>query len=149
MYFGTFSMITPPVCISSIAAAAIARAEPMRTGWESVKLGIVAFLVPFLFVFSPSLLGQGPLWLVVVNTVTALLGVLAISVAIRGFFMTTVGVPVRGLLALAGLGLSLPVFMFDSAWALNLIALALALALLAGNAWSARTTVAAAPRMAP
>ena len=51
-YFGVFSFITPPVCISAIAAASIAGASPMRTGWEAVKLGVVAFIVPFVFVIS-------------------------------------------------------------------------------------------------
>ena len=84
-----FSFITPPVCISAIAAASIAGASPMRTGWEAVKLGVVAFIVPFVFVISPSLLGEGEIWRMAVDFVTAAGGVVAVSAALRGFAVGT------------------------------------------------------------
>ena len=88
-YFGVFSFITPPVCISAIAAASIAGASPMRTGWEAVKLGVVAFIVPFVFVISPSLLGEGEVWRMAVDFVTAAGGVVAVSAALRGTMSAT------------------------------------------------------------
>ncbi|MGA0926460.1 MAG: TRAP transporter permease, partial [Burkholderiaceae bacterium] len=56
MYFGMMSMITPPVAIASYAAAGIAGSNPMATGFSSVRLGWSAYIVPVLFVFSPTLL---------------------------------------------------------------------------------------------
>ncbi|HAK54189.1 MAG: TRAP transporter fused permease subunit [Vicinamibacterales bacterium] len=115
-YFGVFSFITPPVCIAAIAAASIAGAGPMRTGWEAVKLGVVAFVVPFVFVLSPSLLGQGEAWATAVDCVTALLGVVAISVGLRGFLVAPVGPLARAACLVAALGLFLPVDLAAAAW---------------------------------
>lgn len=58
-HFGVHSYITPPVALSAFAAAAIAKTPPMATGFESFRLGIAAYMIPFLFVYSPALLGQG------------------------------------------------------------------------------------------
>ena len=55
-YFGMLSMVTPPVCLASYAAASIGRTDPVRTGWEAMRLCSIAYVVPFLFVFSPALL---------------------------------------------------------------------------------------------
>ena len=55
-YFGMLSMVTPPVCLASYAAASIGKTDPMRTGWEAMRLCAIAYIVPFLFVFSPALL---------------------------------------------------------------------------------------------
>lgn len=108
-YYGVFSLITPPVAVAAMAAAGIAKSSPWETGVESCKLGIVAFIVPFIFVFSPSLLAQGPLWLVLTNFTSAALGVIAIGVALRGYFMQPISMPLRILTFAAALGLVLPV----------------------------------------
>ena len=59
LYFGCLSMITPPVAIGAFAAANLADADPMRTGYAAMAFGWTAFLVPFLFVFSGALLMRG------------------------------------------------------------------------------------------
>ncbi|NNE37148.1 MAG: TRAP transporter fused permease subunit [Gammaproteobacteria bacterium] len=56
LYFGVLSMITPPICFASIAAASIAESDFIKTGMESMKLGISGFFVPFIFVTQPDLL---------------------------------------------------------------------------------------------
>ena len=56
MYFGMMSMITPPIAIAAFAAASVAKADPMRTGFAATRFGWTAFIVPVLFVYSPSLL---------------------------------------------------------------------------------------------
>ena len=56
LYFGVLSMITPPICFASIAAASIAKSDFMQTGMESMKLGISGFFVPFIFVTEPEIL---------------------------------------------------------------------------------------------
>ncbi len=107
-YFGVFSLITPPVCIAPITAAGIAGAKPMATGWEAVKLGIVAFIVPFVFVFSPSLLAQGPVWMVLANLAISLVGVVSISAGLRGFLFARLSPVVRFLLIAAAIALFVP-----------------------------------------
>jgi TRAP-type uncharacterized transport system fused permease subunit len=59
-YWGMLSAITPPVAIASFAAAGIAGAPPMRTGWESMWVGSIIYFVPFFFVLNPTLVLQGP-----------------------------------------------------------------------------------------
>jgi TRAP transporter 4TM/12TM fusion protein len=84
-YFGVVSTITPPVALASFAAAGIARTPPMATAFESAKVGVAKYLVPFIFVYNPTILFEGPIWLTVFSTVTALAGVWALSVAIEGW----------------------------------------------------------------
>jgi len=137
-YFGVFSLITPPVCVAAIAAAGIAKASPMTTGWEATKLGAVAFIVPFVFVYSPSLLAQGPGWLIAINFVTALVGVLALSIALRGYFKTEVSIPARAAFFACAIGLFLPVDLHPAVWAVNAASFLLAALLIAGNAKRAK-----------
>src|SRR5690625_4058251 len=57
--FSIISAITPPVAVAAFAAAGIANEKPNRVGWEAVRLGIVSFIIPFIFVFQPALLMEG------------------------------------------------------------------------------------------
>ncbi len=84
-YYGVISTITPPVALASFAAAGIAGTPPMATAAESSKVGIAAYLVPFIFVYNPTLLFEGPLWLTALSTVTALAGVWALAAALLGW----------------------------------------------------------------
>jgi TRAP transporter 4TM/12TM fusion protein len=103
MYFGMMSMITPPVAIASFAAAGIAGADPMRTGWSAVAFGWTAFVVPFLFVLSPQLLLQGAPWAVALAAATAMAGVWLVSIAITGYFLRPLAAPPRLAVAVSGL----------------------------------------------
>jgi len=107
-YYAMLSMITPPVCIASFAGAAIAGASPMRTGYTSMRLGIIAYLVPFIFVFDPLLLFQGPAHLVLLAAATAVAGTVAIGIAMAGYFVRPLGWAGRSLLAASGIGLLIP-----------------------------------------
>lgn len=144
-YFGVFSLITPPVAVAAMAAAGIAKSSPWETGVEACKLGIVAFIVPFVFVYSPSLLAQGPIWLVFVNLASAIIGVLAISVALRGYFIGHVSRPARTLLFAAAIGLFLPVDGHDWIVAINIASLAVVVPALMLNWRAARYKSAGAP----
>ena len=144
-YFGVFSLITPPVCVAAIAAAGIAKCSPMKTGWEATKLGAVAFIVPFVFVYSPTLLAQGPLWLVTINFTSALVGVLALSIALRGFFMTTVGIVSRALLFVSAIGLFMPVDAHNVIWFVNGASLVVAVAAMLINMRGAKARAAPVP----
>lgn len=77
--------ITPPVALAAYAAAGLADASPFKVGYQAVKMGLVAFLLPYFFVYSPSLLGMGSLNMVIVNSLTALIGVVALGFATQAY----------------------------------------------------------------
>ncbi|MGH7035047.1 MAG: TRAP transporter permease, partial [Stellaceae bacterium] len=85
MYYGMLSMITPPVAIGAFAAASIADAEPMRTGYTAMRFGWTVFVIPFFFVFSGTLLLIGSPLAIVIDFVTAIFGVWFISAAMMGY----------------------------------------------------------------
>jgi len=91
-YFGNVSNITPPVALAAYAAAPIAGASPMATGWQATRLGAASFLLPFLFIYGPALLMEGAWYETIQVTFTAALGLTSIALAITGYFMTTVPV---------------------------------------------------------
>jgi len=108
LYFGMLSMITPPVALASITAAKIAGADMWRTSWEAVKLAWVAYLVPFLFVFSPALLLKGQMVDVLLAVGTAFLGMAAVSVGIIGFATRPIGYLERAAYVAFGVMLMIP-----------------------------------------
>ena len=109
LYFGMMSLITPPVAVAAFFAASIAGAPAMATGWTSMRFGWTAYVVPFLFVFSPSLLLQGtnPLDLVLAVT-TAVGGVWLISAAMIGYFARPMNIAVRAIFMAAGILMLIP-----------------------------------------
>jgi len=108
LYFGMMSMITPPIALAAFAAASLSRADPMATGFAAMRMGWVAYVIPFLFVLSPSLVMQGDVWRIVLNTGSAAIGVYIASVAVIGFFTRPLTVPLRILLGIGGLAAVFP-----------------------------------------
>jgi len=106
------SMITPPIALAAFAAATISRSSPMQTGWASMKLGWVAYIIPFVFVVSPALLMDGSAGEILLILSTCLTGVYFFSVAVVGFFSRFLGPVMRALLVIAGLGSLLPYTFF-------------------------------------
>lgn len=107
-YFAMLSLLTPPVCVAAFAGAAIAGAPPMRTGFEAMRLGAVAYIVPFIFVYSPSLLLIGSFGEVILAVATAIAGTALLAVALSGFLFRALGWVWRGILILAGIALMVP-----------------------------------------
>lgn len=101
-YFGLFANITPPVALAAFAGAGIAGGDPMRTGFQALKLSLAGFIVPFLFVYNPAMLMIDttnvavnarefafPAWTTIVSiTVTSVIGILALGSAVEGYFKT-------------------------------------------------------------
>jgi len=85
-YFGVVSAITPPVALALFAAAAIAKTPPMATAVESTRIGIAKYIVPLVFVYDPSLLFVGPLWLTAVSTALAMAGLWVLSIGLEGWY---------------------------------------------------------------
>ena len=109
LYYATASMVTPPVCIAAYAGAAIAGSEPMRTGWAAARLAIIAYIVPFLFVFFPALIFKGSPQAILMCVATALLGCFVLSAALSGYLFKELSPIKRVILGLAGIGLLIPV----------------------------------------
>ncbi len=107
-YLGMMSMVTPPIGIGAFFAAAIAKASPMATAWESMRFGWTAYIVPFLFVFSPSLLLLGRPGDILLAVATAIIGVYAISAAFVGWLHGPAGALRRVLIGASGIALLLP-----------------------------------------
>jgi TRAP transporter 4TM/12TM fusion protein len=108
LYFGMMSMITPPIALAAFAAASLSRADPMQTGFAAMRMGWVAYVIPFLFVLSPSLLMQGEWWKITLNVASASVGVYIASVAVIGFFTRPLSPALRILLAIGGLAAVFP-----------------------------------------
>ncbi|MBO1511555.1 TRAP transporter permease [Metabacillus bambusae] len=87
-YFGIIADITPPVALAAFAAAGVSGGEPIRTGIESSKLAIAAFIIPYIFVLSPELLMIDTTWTEVIWVVfTAMVGMIAIGAGVIGYWM--------------------------------------------------------------
>ncbi|SDG31222.1 MULTISPECIES: TRAP transporter permease [Thalassobaculum] len=96
-YFGVVSTITPPVALAAFAGAAIAKTPPMATAVESARVGIAKYLVPFAFVYNPSLLFEGSVLWTVYSTVAAVAGLWLLSAALESWLYG----PLKGLQRLA------------------------------------------------
>lgn len=105
-YYGIIAEVTPPVCTSAYAAAAIANANPWRTGLTAFRLSCGKILVPFVFCYSPALLLILPeyTWLDFFHTaLTCAIGVALLGVAFTGYMNAPLNMPLRLLLGFAGL----------------------------------------------
>ncbi|HHW18762.1 MAG TPA: TRAP transporter permease [Firmicutes bacterium] len=102
-YFGCISTITPPVALSSYAAAAIAKTDPDKVGWTAFRFGLVSFIVPYMWVYGPGLLMQGSLVTVLRTLVTSVLGVSLFAIGIAGYGLLECSVTEKLLTVLAGL----------------------------------------------
>jgi TRAP transporter 4TM/12TM fusion protein len=108
MYFACLSMISPPVALAAYAAAGIAQTGPWRVCFTAMRLGIVAYLVPFMFAYNPALLLIGPVSSVVWACLTALIGVIGLSGATIGFLFRRMNPVERILMGGAGVAMIFP-----------------------------------------
>lgn len=124
LYFGMLSMLTPPVAIAAFVAASMAGAPPMRTGFEAVRIAWPAYVVPFLFAASPSLILAGEPLENTMAFVTAAGGVTLITAAIVGFAGGVLTLPMRLTVAFVGIVLLLPPDLLPASGLLSLAAAA-------------------------
>ncbi|WP_370303166.1 TRAP transporter permease [Pseudooceanicola sp.] len=103
LFFACLSSMTPPVAIASYAAAGLAGADPSRTGFTAVRIGLAGFLIPYLFVLSPPLLMDGDALQIALAVTTGLFGVGALAVATIGWAFVHLNILMR--LAFGGLGM--------------------------------------------
>ena len=130
LYFGCLSMITPPVAIGAFAAANLAGADPMKTGFEAVRFGWLVFVIPFLFVFSGTLLMDGSPIMILIDFVVAVIGVWFGAAGAMGYSVRPLRPLDRLLYLFAGLCLLTPLEAFHGGRWLNVLGAAVAVALL-------------------
>lgn len=87
LFLGTASMITPPVCYSSFAAASIAQAKYYQTGFQAARFSMAAYLLPFLFLFSHGILLQGSVLVIMVHIIISIAVVFLAASGLAGYFM--------------------------------------------------------------
>ena len=115
-YFGIVADITPPVALAAYAGSAIAKAPPMKTAFNATRLAIAAFIVPYIFAFSPVMLfefeaGTSTAMMVlkvIQICITSLLGIFGVAAALNGFLFRQMNPIFRVLMALGGLGMMIP-----------------------------------------
>ncbi|MGE4415525.1 MAG: TRAP transporter permease [Bacteroidales bacterium] len=119
LYFAVLSAMTPPVAVAAFAASAIADAKPLGIAVGAVKLAITAFVVPFAFMYGEGLLLEGPIMGIILNCLTATIGVIVLSAGIEGYWKEPLSRIAQAMLLVAGLMFLAP----------NIIALGVAVAL--------------------
>ena len=114
-YFGIVADITPPVALAAYAGAAIAKANPMKTGFNATKLAIAAFVVPYIFAYSPAMLfvDVNSTFEVIQIVLSALLGLFGIAASLNGYLFKRLPWLFRIILIGGGLGMMVPGTMSD------------------------------------
>ena len=110
-YFGIVADITPPVALAAYAGSAIAKSNPLKTGVTATRLAITAFIVPYIFAFSPEMLIIGsdkPWYEIVLLVITALCGIYIISAGMEGYMFKTMSWLERILALVGGLCMVIP-----------------------------------------
>jgi TRAP transporter 4TM/12TM fusion protein len=109
-YFAIIACVTPPVSICAYAGAGIADADPVETGFTAAKLAIAGFIVPYMFVYNPSLVTHGSLSQIFFSSITALIGVVILAGGLQGWLLSKTGNVEKWLVVSAGLALVVPHF---------------------------------------
>lgn len=135
LYWGMLSFITPPVALAAFAGASVAKADPMATGFEAMRLGTIIYFIPFFFVYNPALLLQGPLDEILIVCASATLGIVLLGGALQGYLVGigrlpegTLGILCQVLIGLGGLTFAAPGGDMTGLNHVELTAIALALA---------------------
>lgn len=130
-YFAILSAITPPVALAVFAAAGLAKANMWEAGYEAVRLAAPVYIIPFMFIYEPSLLMIGGWFPIVTSAVSACIGVMCFAAALQGYMLTNARLWERAALLAAALLLIKPGLVTD----------AVGLALLAAVVMSQRATL--------
>ena len=107
-YFAILSAITPPVALAVFAAASLAKTDLWKAGWEAVRIGSAGFIVPFMFIYEPSLLMIGPWYVTAVALASAVIGVIALAASLHGYLLAALSMWQRAVLFIAAILLIAP-----------------------------------------
>jgi len=114
LYFAVLSAITPPVALAVFAAAALAKANMWRAGFESVRIAAAGFIVPFMFVYEPALLAIGEWETIALAAATATVGVMCLAASLYGYLLAPLALWQRLALAAGAILLIKPGIVTDS-----------------------------------
>jgi len=123
-YFGMLSMVTPPVGMAFYAGAALAGADTMKTGWTAWKIALSGFLLPYVFIYDPSLIWMGSTSDAILTSIKTVIGAASLSAAVVGYVKRPLSVLER----LAALGAAF--LLIKPGWITDLIGIALVVILL-------------------
>ncbi len=115
-YFGMLSMITPPICIAVFAACAVAGTNFWQTGWAAVRLGIAAYVVPFVFVYQPALIFDGTTAEIVTVGLKTAIGVSVLAVGMAGYLFCQLSVAAQAIVAICGVAIMVCPFGHPASW---------------------------------
>ncbi len=143
LYFGMMSFITPPVAVAAFAAATIAKADPFRTGFTAMRFGWIAYIVPFLFAYSPSLIMDAPWYKIALDGTTALASIWLISAGVVGYGLRPMDPASRATFAIGGAMMLIPSGLFASAIWVTLAGVVISAALVSREViiWRARSVM--------
>jgi TRAP transporter 4TM/12TM fusion protein len=119
-YFGTFSFLTPPVCLAVYVAASIAEAPVIKTGFQSMKLAIAGYLVPFFFLYKPGLALLGSPLDIVISVLEGIAATILIAMAVERYFIRPMHLLERAAILIAGL------CFFAPGWETSILAILIA-----------------------
>lgn len=108
MYMGATTFFTPPYCPAAFVAGPIASASPFRIGLQSMRLGIVCFIVPFILVYNPALILVGTPGAIILAVLSSIIGVIALSAGIEGYLFSKMSWIQRVLFLGAGTTMIIP-----------------------------------------
>ncbi|MBQ5977923.1 MAG: TRAP transporter permease [Oscillospiraceae bacterium] len=112
-YYSVLAMITPPVALAAYAGATVAGCKPMKVGFTAMRLGIVAFVLPFFSAYSPELLLIGEPLSILQAVASAILGTYALNIGLGGYLVDDVKLPVRAMTIIGGICMMAPGSMTD------------------------------------
>jgi TRAP transporter 4TM/12TM fusion protein len=112
-FFALVSDLTPPVAPGAFVAAGIAGADMMKTAWMACRLGLVVYILPYMFVYNNALLLKGDLSEIFLSAITAFIGVYALACGIQGYMLRPAKIYERVLFFVAALGLIKPGWISD------------------------------------
>lgn len=110
-YYAVFSAITPPVALAAYAASSISGAKPSDTGYQAFRLGLIAMIIPFAFMYDAGFLLQSNWLSNLVAIVAGVVSAMALSYAIEGFFRTKIAFTMRLLFVMLGILILFPIFL--------------------------------------
>ncbi|MDN6521425.1 MAG: TRAP transporter permease, partial [Yaniella sp.] len=107
--------------LAAYAGAGLANANPMTTGFTALKIAVAGFLVPYVLIFEPAMLLDGPVTDLIPAFVTVVIGMVALAAGLAGHFLTTANVLERTVLIVSGVLLVVPQLMVSAIGAIGLI----------------------------
>ncbi|WP_102348890.1 TRAP transporter permease [Bacillus sp. Marseille-P3661] len=125
-YFAILSNFTPPIALAAFAGAFIAQTNPIRTGITAARLGTLAYIVPFIFVYNPSMIMQGEASEIIISVLTAIVGTFVIGAGLVGYIFSHQGWPARILILASGGALLYPVTGVNITLGINIVGFVIA-----------------------